>query len=591
MAYVKSVKGGIKDSSHMYNAVDYVSNPSKAERVYYYNCAQGDTYELIHQMKNTRVLWNKDNNIMAHHFTQSFSPNDNITPLQAHEIGIKLISKCFMGYQVVMSTHIDKDHIHNHFIVNNVNPVTGRKYDDNNTSKTFIRNESDKLCREYQLSVIDKRSKFKGIDQTTYQLGLKGKSWKINLTKDLDEALATCKNQSEFISFFENRDYIIKYKDIHITFQKNGEKKGIRADTLAKQFGAKYSKKNIDKTLGVIPKKQLEYNQQKSKHKQIKYKSEYERLEEKYFERNPPMTFNQNEGMIFSKILFSKNPLQFTLNLLRHLFIKNKKKQRKKPNQKFKKQTPLKNQATKDIYISKGNISYKQLKAAPGETAQIKIYAWQLPRLLTQSFFYRSFIDINNGIATVYLKEKDLTKLAKALELSDELFFVKQNEQLSNRRIYTKLKKENSKVNHLVVTEVQRQLLKEHFIAFAYFEKEDKYNIVFAPQDKNRIIEILYPDKAKGKSQQPATETAYERNRRINAELKAIAEKTGDKLEYRIVSSTKLHNLERSDVKFASFRKEDGRNNIVFLSSDKLKVAEILATENNEHINNDITRR
>ena len=60
MAYVKSVKGGIKDSSHMYNAVDYVSNPSKAERVYYYNCAQGDTYELIHQMKNTRVLWNKD---------------------------------------------------------------------------------------------------------------------------------------------------------------------------------------------------------------------------------------------------------------------------------------------------------------------------------------------------------------------------------------------------------------------------------------------------------------------------------------------------------------------------------------------------
>lgn len=589
MAYVKSVKGGIKNSSHMYNAVDYVSNPSKSEKVYYYNCARGDTYEIIHQMKNTRVLWNKDNDIKAHHFNQSFSPNDNITPLQAHEIGIKLIDKCFMGYQVVMSTHIDKDHIHNHFIVNNVNLVTGRKYDDNNTSKRFIRAESDKLCREYQLSVIDTKSKFKGIDQTTYQLGLKGKSWKINLTKDLDEALIVCKSKSEFISFFESRDYTIKYKDIHITFQKNKEKKGIRADTLAKQFGAKYSKKNIDKVLGVVPRVLPEYNPQKKKKNQNEYKNEYERLEEKHFERNPPITFSKSESMIFSKILFSKNPFQFTLKLIKYLFLKNRK--RKKSRWKFNKQTPIKGKIAKEIYTSKSNISYKQLKAAPGETAQIKIYAWQLPRLLSQSFFYHSFIDVNKGIATVYLKQKDLTKLAKALELTDEMFFVKQSEQLLNQKNYSKLKKENSKVNYLVITEKQRKLLKEHFINFAYFEKEDKFNIVFAPQDKKRIIEILYPEKAKEKSQQPKSETAYERNCRINVELKAIAEKTGDKLKYRLVSSTQLHNLEKSDVKFASFRKEDGRNNIVFLSSDKSKVDKVLSAENNEHINNNITRR
>ncbi len=80
--------------------------------------------------------------------------------------------------------------------------------------------------------------------------------------------------------------------------------------------------------------------------------------------------------------------------------------------------------------------------------------------------------------------------------------------------------------------------------------------------------------------------------------LKLLQKKTGDKLEYRLVSSTQLHNLEKSDVEFAYFRKEDGRNNIVFLSSDKSKVAQILATQknehiknNNEHINNDKTRR
>lgn len=606
MAYVKSVKGGIKSTSHMYHAVDYASNPSKAEQVYYYNCAKGDTYEIINQMKNTRVLWNKNKDILAHHFEQSFSPNDNITPKQAHEIGIKLINKCFIGYQVVMSTHIDKKHIHNHFIVNNVNPITGRKYDDNNKSKKFIREESDKLCREYQFSVIDKKNKFKGIDQTTYQLGVRGKSWKLNLVKDLDEALEYCKTKDEFIDFFESKDYTIKYKDIHITFQKIGEKKGIRADTLAKQFGAKYSKKNIDKILGVVPEiTKEEYIQQKEntkvakkKLKPVTYKNEYERLEEKHFERNPPMTFSENESSFFSKILFAKNPLQFTLRLIWYLFLKKPKKQRRKSNWNFSKQAPIRTITTKEVYTSKSNISYKQLKSAPGETAQIKIYAWQLPRLLSQSFFYHSFIDVNKGIATVYLKQKDLTKLAKALELTDEMFFVKQSEQLLNQKNYSKLKKENSKVNYLVVTEEQRKLLKDHFINFAYFEKEDKFNIVFAPQDKKRIIEILYPERAKRKSQQPKPETAYERNCRINIELKAIAEKTGDKLEYRLVSSTQLHNLEKSDVKFAYFRKEDGRNNIVFLSSDKSKVAKILVTEknehisnNNEHMNDNITRR
>lgn len=596
------ITGGIKSFAHVKNAIEYILNPSKSAYSSFVNCYFGTSYDISIQFKNIRELFNKNDKILAHHYVQSFAPDDNVTPEQAFEIGNRLAEKMAPGFQVVVSTHIDKDCIHNHIIINSVNPITGLKYTADNTSLAFARAESDKLCREYNLSVIkkDKKNRFKSIDMTTYKLGVKGKSWKIKLTSDLDEALECCKTKDEFIKFFEDKDYTIKYRDIHITFQKNGEKKGIRADTLAKQFGAKYYKSNIDKILGVMPEiTKEEYIQQKEnkngvkkKRKPVKYKSEYERLEEKYFKFNPPMTFSKSENWTMAKDLYTSNPLRFTLKILQYLFFRNKKKYcRKRKFKNYPKQLLKRTVSSKDIYACKSNISYKQLKAAPGETAQIKIYAWQLPRLLSQPFFYHSFIDINKGIATVYLKEKDLTKLAKALELTDEMFFVKQSEQLLNQKNYSKLKKENSKVNYLVVTEEQRKLLKDHFINFAYFEKEDKYNIVFAPQDKKRIIEILYPERAKDQVQLPKPETAYQRNGRINAELKAVAERTGDKLNYRVVSSTQLHNLEKSDIKFAHFRKEDGKNNIVFLSSDKSKVDKVLSAENNnEHINN-ITRR
>jgi len=588
MAHFKSIDNKIYTDTSVYFAIEYVAKPTKAFKVHYSGCS-GSSAEITKQFKNTRVMWNKDNKKLAHHFEQSFSDKDNITPELAHQIGVEMIDKVFPEYQVIMTTHIDTDKIHNHFIVNNVHPVTGRKYEDNKTSLKFAREESDKLCRKYKLSVIEKNEKnaFKGVDQTTYQLGIQGKSWKIQLTKDLDEALEKYSNQKEFIKFFEDRDYTIKYRDIHITFQKNGEKKGIRADTLAKQFGEKYCKSNIDKVLGVVPKiTKEEYIQQKEKQhntnkkrKSVKYKSEYERLEEKYFEFNPPMTFTKSESWTMSKNLFTKNPLRFVLRILRHIFMKRKRRTCKsRLSENYPKQ-PLKQAVgNKEIFACASNITYKKLWSAPGETAQIKIYAWQLPKLLSQAFFYHSFIDMNKGIATVYLKNKDLTKLAKALELTDENFFVKQNEQIQNRKTYNKLKKENEKLSYLVVTNEQRAILKEHYIQFAYFEKDDKFNIAFAPQDKKRILNLLYPEKVKVQ-QPPKSETAYQRNGRINAELKAAAEKTGDKLQYRIVSSTQLHNLKKTNIKFAYFRKEDGKNNIVFLSSDKEKVDKILSTK------------
>lgn len=396
MAYVKSVKGGIKCSEHLGSAIEYITKPSKAFKIEYLNCQKGSPYQVSEQFYLTQIINNKANGrIHAHHFEQSFSPDENITPELAFKIGKEFAKKVFPSYQVVMSTHIDKDHIHNHFVVNAINTV-GNRYLDNISTLKILRNESDELCRKYNLNVINESDKkFKGIDQTTYQLGIRGKSWKINLTKDLNEALKVCKSKSEFIKFMESRDYIVKYQNVHITFQKIGEKKGIRTKKLAEEFGQKFSKENIDKVLGVS---QSFNNDEisnkpktKSKTSTYKYKNEYERLEEKFFERKPPMSFSVTEQWIYSSVQFKINPLLFTLKLLKYLFLKNKFKRHNKPKNNsvtYSKQ-PIRQAAlsNKEIYACRGNISYKDLKSAPGRTASIKIYTWQLPKLLSQPFF------------------------------------------------------------------------------------------------------------------------------------------------------------------------------------------------------------
>ena len=264
MAYIGKVS--IRDNSHMENAIGYISREEKAlsikefkealserlnhlqevnadfgERMTCINCSANNTYK---DFENMRKAFGQDKGVIAHHYYQSFSKDDNLSPELAHQIGTELAKRIFPDFQVVVSTHTDREHIHNHIIVNSCNMLTGQKWYSNKKSLSDIRRESDKLCLQYGLNVIDKNSKYKGIDRTTYQLGIKGRSWKINLVKDLSDAVECCRSKEEFIQFLNKRDYSIRYKDVHITITKNGEKKGIRVDTLAKQFGEKFTKGN-----------------------------------------------------------------------------------------------------------------------------------------------------------------------------------------------------------------------------------------------------------------------------------------------------------------------------------------------------------
>jgi hypothetical protein len=195
-------------------------------------------------------MFNRSNGVIAHHYVQSFSPEDNITSEQAHQIALEWIRKVAPDFQVVVATHADTDKIHNHFIINSCNTETGKKWHGNQNTLRTLRDESDILCVANNLSVI-KRGSGKSIDQATYQLSMKGKSWKLQLVNDLDAARSSCRGKLDFIDFMNKRGYAVRYTDNHITFKMRGEVKGIRADTLARQFGAKYAKVNLEKSMGI----------------------------------------------------------------------------------------------------------------------------------------------------------------------------------------------------------------------------------------------------------------------------------------------------------------------------------------------------
>ena len=123
MAVNQSAENKIKTVAGLTEALAYITNPAKIYEVSRINCS-GSNSNTLEQFRLLRLAFNQNKGIIAHHFIQSFSPNDNITPETVHRFGVEYVKQCFPNYQVVVSTHIDKEHLHNHIIVNSCNMIT-----------------------------------------------------------------------------------------------------------------------------------------------------------------------------------------------------------------------------------------------------------------------------------------------------------------------------------------------------------------------------------------------------------------------------------------------------------------------------------
>lgn len=215
-------------------AIDYILNPEKTDGkilVSSFGCTP-ETADL--EFEWTHKLSPQRGTHLARHLIQSFEPGET-TPEQAHEIGKRLADEVLGGkFEYIISTHTDKGHVHNHIIFNAVSFVDYKKYHSNKQSYHNIRRISDKLCKEYGLSVIE-QSKDKGKSYTEYNAAKNGTSWKSKLKQMIDKVIPQAKDFEDFIRLMEQNGYEVK-RGKYISFRAEGQERFTRAKTLGENY-------------------------------------------------------------------------------------------------------------------------------------------------------------------------------------------------------------------------------------------------------------------------------------------------------------------------------------------------------------------
>ncbi|EAD7872236.1 hypothetical protein AB757_15090 [Listeria monocytogenes] len=225
----------------LYLAIQYILNPNKAIFVSSHACAP-ETADLEFALTLEQNSRSGGTN-KAFHIIQSFKPVET-TPEQAHEIGKLLLEQHLEGkYEYVLTTHIDKSHIHNHVIFNASSYVDHKKYNDCKKSYYQLRDASDILCAEHNLSVIPP-TKNKGLSHYEWQKRKEGTSWKQSLQKAIDTAIHSTNSYEDFLTNLTLLGYEIKHGK-HIAFRAKNQERFTRGKSLGEEYTEEKIKERI----------------------------------------------------------------------------------------------------------------------------------------------------------------------------------------------------------------------------------------------------------------------------------------------------------------------------------------------------------
>ena len=218
MAIVTAVKEKTQSRTAMGKVIRYVSQDKKT---LYEN--EGRTYKLLSGMNccedtafqefmATKHRYDKEKGWFFYHYVQSFKPNAKANPDEIQQMGLEL-AKYFDGYEVLVATHIDRDHKHNHLIVNSVSSETGLKLQFNEKSLEKLRILSDKICTNHGLEILKpyQKPKLRGVHTGEYRAAIRGNSWKFRLMNAIDQAMAKSRTRAGFISEMERMGYQVKW--------------------------------------------------------------------------------------------------------------------------------------------------------------------------------------------------------------------------------------------------------------------------------------------------------------------------------------------------------------------------------------------
>lgn len=217
MATFTAIKNKTQSRGALGRALDYVRQEKKTlweerQLVSGHNCVAQSAY---HEMMTTKRQFQKTDGRMFFQFVQSFDPAENVTPQEVHAIGLELAQRLFPGFEVVVATHVDADHLHNHLIVNSVSWKDGHKLHQNAADLQRQRQVNDEICMAHGLQVLEPPKKYvqeKKMRPGEYRSAVRGESWKFQLMNTIDLCMRKSKTKAEFIREMERRGYQVRWE-------------------------------------------------------------------------------------------------------------------------------------------------------------------------------------------------------------------------------------------------------------------------------------------------------------------------------------------------------------------------------------------
>ena len=173
------------------------------------NCQPQSVYD---DFINTKLLYHKDGGVMFYHMVQSFPKGAAVDPRQAHEAARRL-AEYFDGCEVLVCTHVDREHIHSHCVINSVNFETGKKLHMAKEQIQELMRRNDAICQEMGLPVFETPiQKARGMSGAEYHTALKGQSWKLRLMNTIDECMKYAADRDAFVSLMASEGYAVRWE-------------------------------------------------------------------------------------------------------------------------------------------------------------------------------------------------------------------------------------------------------------------------------------------------------------------------------------------------------------------------------------------
>lgn len=257
VTYIRYESGRNSTPSALKGVINYCLQPHKTELTENVFCTSGQRCTPCLAYKEfmaTKAAFGKESGIYFHHYVQSFSPEEQVTPEEVNVIGREFATRAFPGFEVLIATHIDRAHRHNHFIVNSVNCENGKKFHSGPDTLKRFRAISDEICMAHGLSVLPpyEKGRSDSIKTGEYRSAVKRDSWKFRLMAAVDRAMDVSWTKAAFIANMQAQGYDVLWSDVrkYITYTCRREKKN-KDGTYKKcrdrsMHGEKYLKENLE---------------------------------------------------------------------------------------------------------------------------------------------------------------------------------------------------------------------------------------------------------------------------------------------------------------------------------------------------------